>query len=176
MAHPKPKIQVARTRTRTRASSDPPPRAAPLENHARRIFLRAIPSIRVQTRLRDALIFAFSPFACSPTPSATQTRQGKREQKKSRDTAYKMPREQRDRERERANGTRERKEEKKRTRITHVSPSLRSSAVFFRRVAREDCRCREREREIFPLLCIRTRKKKLLREGLRHFETLNDSI
>lgn len=71
----------------------------------------------------------------------------KRAQKKSRDTAYKMPREQRDRERERANGTRERKEEKKRTRITHVSPSLRSSAVFFRRVAREDCRCRERERD-----------------------------
>ena len=37
----------------------------------------------------------------------------KRAQKKSRDTAYKMPREQRDRERERANGTRERKEGKK---------------------------------------------------------------
>ena len=174
MAHPKQKIQVARTRTRTRASSDPPPRAAPLENHARRIFLRAIPSIRVQTRLRDALIFAFSPFACSIAPPSTPERK-KGAKKISRHTAYKKPREQRDREREREHTERAKRGKKKRTRITHVSPSLRSSAVFFRRVAREDCRCREREREIFLLRVVRLERKKLLREGLRHFETLNDN-
>ena len=71
---------------------------------------------------------------------------GKKGAKKiSRHTAYKKPREQRDREREREHTERAKRGKKKRTRITHVSPSLRSSAVFFRRVAREDCRCRERE-------------------------------
>ncbi len=93
----------------------------------------------------------------------------KRAQKKSRDTAYKMPREQRDRERERANGTRERKEEKKadanHARLAIVEVVCR---FFPSRRARRLPMSRERD----FLSCIRTRKK--LREG-RHFETLNDN-
>ena len=45
----------------------------------------------------------------------------KRAQKKSRDTAYKMPLEQRDRERERANGTRESEKRKKSGRESRTS-------------------------------------------------------
>ncbi len=165
-AHPKTKKS---SRERGRAS-DPPPRAAPLENHARRFFcarFHRFASKRAFATPFFARVFSLR-VALHRTPPSTprQQKPPKRRRKKGRKKIAHKCYADKEREKERKKKRNARKETA--TRITHVSPSLRSSAVFFRRVAREDCRCRERD----FLSCIRTRKK--LREG-RHFETLNDN-
>ena len=113
MAHPKPKIQVARTRTRTRVVRPSSARRAARKPRAPHFFARDSIDSRPNAPSRRPYFCVFSPSRVALHQAPPKRAKEKRAQKKSRDTAYKMPREQRDRERERANGTRERKEGKK---------------------------------------------------------------
>ena len=171
---PKTKKSVARTRTRTRVRPSSALRSA--RKPRAPLFFRAFSSIRVQTRLRDALFCARFLPSRSPTshpPVDTQTAkatQKTKEKRAQKNRAY-MLRGQRERERkekktERAKGNRDANH----ARLAIVEVVCR---FFPSRRARRLPMSRER---FFGLLeRKKERKKERKRREVIHFETLNDN-